>query len=170
MLRHLHAITLLGCPTVNSYKRLNPRGKMNEMSWAPVYAAYGHNNRTLAARLPTNRRCLEVRHVDSATNFYLSAAMVLAAGLDGVRERLEPGEACEINTYEFSETDLAARGVHRLPKTLGEAIDSFAQDRFAVEVMGKAFHASYVAYKRREWEDYCLTVDEWEKQRYMHVW
>ena len=92
--RHLHAITLLGCPTVNSYKRLNPRGKMNEMSWAPVYAAYGHNNRTLAARLPTNRLCLEVRHVDSATNFYLSAAMVLAAGLAGVRERLEPGEAC----------------------------------------------------------------------------
>jgi glutamine synthetase len=170
VLRHLHAITLLGCPTVNSYKRLNPRGKMNEMSWAPVYAAYGHNNRTLAARLPTNRLCLEVRHVDSATNFYLSAAMVLAAGLAGVRERLEPGEACEINTYEFSETDLAARGVHRLPKTLGEAIEAFAQDRFAAEVMGEAFHASYVAYKRREWEDYCLTVDEWEKQRYMHVW
>ena len=51
VLRHVHAITLVACPTVNSYKRLTPRGKMNEMSWAPVYAAYGHNNRTLAARL-----------------------------------------------------------------------------------------------------------------------
>jgi glutamine synthetase len=170
VLRHIDAITLLGCPTVNSYKRLNPRGKMNEMSWAPVYAAYGHNNRTLAARLPMNRRCLEVRHVDSATNFYLSAAMVLAAGLAGVRERLEPGEACELNTYEFSETELAARGIRRLPRTLGEAIDAFAQSRFAAEVMGESFHDSYVAYKRREWNDYCLTVDEWEKQRYMHVW
>jgi glutamine synthetase len=170
VLRHIDAITLLGCPTVNSYKRLNPRGMMNEMSWAPVYAAYGHNNRTLAARLPMNRHCLEVRHVDSATNFYLSAAMVLAAGLAGVRERLDPGEPCELNTYAFSEAELAARGVHRLPRTLGESIDAFAQSRFAAGVLGEAFHSSYVAYKRREWEEYCLTVDEWEKRRYMHVW
>ena len=169
VLRHLPAITLVGCPTVNSYKRLNPRGKMNEMSWAPVYAAYGHNNRTLVARLPMNRRCLEVRHVDSATNFYLSAAMALAAGLAGVRERLEPGDPCEINTYEFSETELAKRGIKRLPATLGQAIDAFAQDRFAAAVMGEDFHTSYVAYKRREWEDYCLTVDDWEKQRYLHI-
>jgi len=170
VLRHVQAITLVACPTVNSYKRLNPRGKMNEMSWAPVYAAYGHNNRTLAARLPTNRHCLEVRHVDSATNFYLSAAMVLAAGLAGVRERLDPGEACEVNTYELSEAELKSRGVHRLPRTLGEAIEAFASDPFAAQVMGEKFHASYVAYKRREWEDYCLTVDEWERQRYLHVW
>ncbi len=169
VLRHLPAITLVGCPTVNSYKRLNPRGKMNEMSWAPVYAAYGHNNRTLVARLPMNRRCLEVRHVDSATNFYLSAAMVLAAGLAGVHERLEPGDPCEINTYECSEAELAGRGIKRLPTTLGQAIDDFANDSFAVMVMGAEFHASYVAYKRREWEDYCLTVDEWEKQRYLQT-
>jgi glutamine synthetase len=169
VLRHLHAITLVGCPTVNSYKRLNPRGKMNEMSWAPVYGAYGHNNRTLVARLPMNRRCLEVRHVDSATNFYLSAAMVLAAGLAGVREQLEPGEPCELNTYEFSEAELARSGILRLPATLGQAIDEFAKDSFAATVMGVDFHASYVAYKRREWEDYCLTVDDWEKQRYLHT-
>jgi glutamine synthetase len=116
-----------------------------------------------------NRRCLEVRHVDSATNFYLSAAMVLAAGLAGVRERLEPGEPCELNTYECSEAELASRGIPRLPTTLGQAIDEFAKDRFAATVMGADFHASYVAYKRREWEDYCLTVDDWEKQRYLHT-
>jgi glutamine synthetase len=170
VLRHIHAITLVACPTVNSYKRLNPRGKMNEMSWAPVYAAYGHNNRTLAARLPMNRRCLEVRHIDSATNFYLSSAMVLAAGLSGIRERLEAGPPCEINTYDFPEHQLAEKGIHRLPKTLGEAIEAFAGDSFAKEVMGAEFHASYVTYKRREWEDYCLTVDEWEKQKYLHIW
>lgn len=170
VLRHVHAITLVGCPTVNSYKRLTPRGKMNEMSWAPVYAAYGHNNRTLAARLPMNRHCLEVRHVDSATNFFLSSAMILAAGLSGIRDRLDAGAPCEINTYDFTEIELAQRGIHRLPKTLGEAIDTFANDSFAKEVMGTEFHESYVAYKRREWEDYCLTVGEWEKQKYMHIW
>src|ERR1700692_4413712 len=121
VLRHIHAITLVACPTVNSYKRLNPRGKMNEMSWAPVYAAYGHNNRTLAARLPMNRHCLEVRHVDSATNFYLSLAMILAAGLAGIREGLAAGKPCELNTYAYSEQQLAEMGIHRLPRTLGEA-------------------------------------------------
>ena len=170
VLRHIHAITLVACPTVNSYKRLTPRGKMNEMSWAPVYAAYGHNNRTLAARLPMNRRCLEIRHVDSATNFYLSSAMILAAGLAGIAEELPAQEPCEINTYDFSEEQLAERGIHRLPKTLGEAIESFATDDFARDVMGAAFHESYVRYKTREWEDYCLTVGEWEQRRYMHLW
>jgi glutamine synthetase len=143
---------------------------MNEMSWAPVYAAYGHNNRTLAARLPMNRRCLEVRHVDSATNFYLSAAMILAAGLAGIRDKLEAGPPCEINTYDYPETELAERGIHRLPKTLGEAIDRFAQDSFSKEVMGPQFHASFVKYKRKEWDDYCLTVSDWEQKRYLHAW
>ena len=170
VLRHVRAITLVACPTVNSYKRLNPRGKMNEMSWAPVYAAYGHNNRTLAARLPTNRQCIEVRHVDSATNFYLSSAMILAAGLAGIRDKLDAGPPCELNTYDYPETELAKRGILRLPRTLGDAIEAFENDSFARSVMGDAFHASYAAYKRREWEDYCLTVDEWEKSKYMHIW
>jgi glutamine synthetase len=169
VLRHIHAITLVACPTVNSYKRLTPRGKMNEMSWAPVYAAYGHNNRTLAARLPMNRRCLEVRHVDSATNFYLSSAMILAAGLSGIRDQLDAGEPCEINTYDYTESQLAQKGIHRLPRTLGDAIDAFARDEFAKEVMGEEFHGSFVRYKQREWEDYCLTVGEWEEKRYLHA-
>ena len=84
VLEHAGAITAVVCPTVNSYKRMLPRGLMNEISWAPVYRAYGHNNRTLMCRLPMNRRCLELRIADSACNFYLGAAITLAAGLDGV--------------------------------------------------------------------------------------
>jgi glutamine synthetase len=170
VLHHLNAITLVACPTVNSYKRLNPRGKMNEMSWAPVYGAYGHNNRTLVGRLPMNRRCLEVRHVDSATNFYLSAAMILAAGLDGIAKKMDPGEPCEFNTYAYTEEELESRGIRRLPKDLGAAIDAFSGNSLAKRVMGTEFQASYVAYKRREWDDYRLTVDTWEKQRYLHLW
>jgi len=111
-----------------------------------------------------------VRHVDSATNFYLSSAMILAAGLSGIRDKLEAGQPCELNTYEYSEDELANKGIHRLPKTLGAAIEAFSEDSFAREVMGKEFHSSYVKYKRREWEDYCLTVSEWEEKRYMHAW
>ncbi len=170
VLKHIHAITLVACPTVNSYKRLTPRGKMNEMSWAPVYAAYGHNNRTLAARLPMNRHCLEVRHVDSATNFYLSSAMILAAGLAGIREKLAAGTPCELNTYAYTEDQLAQMGIRRLPRTLGEAIAAFREDTFAKEVMGAEFHDAYVKYKEAEWQDYCLTVGDWEAKRYMQLW
>jgi len=170
VLKHAGAITALVCPTVNSYKRLNPRGLMNEMSWAPVYEAYGHNNRTLICRLPTNRHCLELRHADSAVNFYLGSAMVLAAGLRGIRDGLKAGEPVESNTYAETEAELAARGIKRLPRTLGDAIDDFADDDLARETMGEAFHKSYTDYKRAEWEEYCLVVSDWERERYLHIW
>lgn len=170
VLKHAAAITAVVCPTVNSYKRLNPRGLMREMSWAPVYQAYGHNNRTLICRLPMNRKCLELRHADSAVNFYLGAAMTLAAGLQGIREGLSPGDPVEINTYDLSEAELAKDGILRLPRTLGEAIEAFAGDELARETLGPAFHKTFADYKRAEWQEYCLIVGEWERERYMHLW
>ena len=160
----------VACPTVNSYKRLNPRGLMNEMSWAPVYRAYGHNNRTLACRLPVNRKCLELRITDSAANFYLASALMLAAGLEGIRDKLEPGEPVEVDTYSMPEEDLAEQGIHRLPRTLGQSIDTFAASDLAKETLGAEFHDSFTKYKRAEWEEYCLVVGEWERDRYLHIW
>src|SRR6266699_1390135 len=124
VLAHADALMAVLSPTVNSYKRLMPRGLMQEISWAPVFQSWGYNNRTLMCRLPMNRRCLEVRTVDSAVNFYLATAVVLAAGLDGIRRELKPGEPVNIDTYKVSERDLAAQGTRRLPWTLGEAIDA----------------------------------------------
>lgn len=170
VLRHALAITAVVCPTVNSYKRLTPRGHMNEMSWAPVYQAYGHNNRTLMCRLPVNRHCLELRNADSAVNFYVGTALAVAAGLEGVRRRLDPGEPVEIDTYSVSEEELERRGIHRLPRTLGQALDAFASDELAKATLGPEFHASYLAYKRAEWQEYCLVVGEWERERYLQVW
>lgn len=170
VLRHAEAISAVVCPTINSYKRLNPRGFMNEMSWAPVYRAYGQNNRTLMCRLPMNRRCLEVRNADSAVNFYLGAAITIAAGLDGVRQKLDPGPSVDFNTYDVSEAELEARGIHRLPRTLGQAIEVFAKDELAKATFGDAFHDSYTKYKRAEWQEYCLVVGEWERERYLHLW
>jgi glutamine synthetase len=170
VLEHADAITAVVCPTVNSYKRLTPRGLMREMSWAPVYRAYGFNNRTLMCRLPMNRTCLELRTADSACNFYLGAAITLAAGLDGIRRSLDPGEAVNFNTYDFSARELESRGVHRLPTTLGEAVDAFEASSFAKEVFGETFHADFVKQKRHEWEQYSLVVGEWERELYMHLW
>jgi glutamine synthetase len=157
-------------PTVNSYKRLMPRGLMQEISWAPVYQAWGYNNRTLMCRLPMNRRCLEVRTADSAVNFYLGTALVLAAGLDGIRRELEPGDPVNTDTYTMSDQDLADLGVRRLPWTLGEAVTAFERSEFACQVLGAELHGSYAKLRRAEWEEYNTVVGEWEKARYLRLW
>ena len=117
-----------------------------------------------------NRRCLEVRQVDSACNFYLATAMTLAAGLSGIREKLNPGEAVEYNTYDFDDAELEQRGVSRLPQTLGHALDELETDALAKTVLGTAFHRTFLEYKRAEWRDYCLDVSQWERDRYLRLW
>ena len=170
VLEHAGAITAVVCPTVNSYKRMLPRGLMNEISWAPVYRAYGHNNRPLMCRLPMNRRCLELRIADSACNFYLGAAITLAAGLEGVQRRLKAGDPLNVDTYSVSEGDLEAAGVRRVPANLGEAVAEFEADPLARRVFGDELHATYARVRRAEWQEYNTVVGEWERQRYLHLW
>jgi glutamine synthetase len=170
VLRHAGAITAVACPTVNSYKRLLPRGLMDHITWAPVYQAYGHNNRTLMCRLPMNRRCVEQRIADSAANFYLTLGLTLAAGLQGIREELDPGEPVGVDTYSVGDSELARSGVHRLPRTLGEAVDAFERDELARRVFGGEFHASFIELKRAEWDAYNTVVGDWEREQYMHLW
>jgi glutamine synthetase len=170
VLRHARAITAVACPTVNSYKRLLPVGHMHSITWAPVYQAFGHNNRTLMCRLPMNRRCTELRIADSAANFYLVMGLTLAAGLQGIREELDPGEPVNVDTYSVPDEQLAQRGVPRLPRNLGEAVDAFEADALARATFGPEFHASYVALKRSEWEAYSTVISEWEREQYLHLW
>lgn len=167
MLRHAGAITALVCPTVNSYKRLVPIGLMDDISWAPVHAAYGSNNRTLMCRLPTGRPCIELRTADSGCNFYLGIAMMIAAGLEGIRLNLDPGPPVNADTYTLSAAELEAAGVRRLPENLGEAVDALAADELAREVLGEGFHDTYVASKRAEWREYNLVVGDWERELYL---
>lgn len=170
VLRHGPALMAVLAPTVNSYKRLLPRGLMQEISWAPVYQAYGYNNRTLMCRLPMNRRCLEVRTADSAANVYLGAAMVLAAGLEGIRESLDPGEPVNFDTYKATPEQLEAAGARRLPQTLGEAVSAFEADDLAKDVFGERFHADFAANKRAEWDEYNTVVGDWERDLYLQRW
>jgi glutamine synthetase len=170
ILRHARAITAVACPTVNSYKRLLPVGHMHHITWAPVYQAYGHNNRTLMCRLPMNRRCTELRIADSASNFYLVMGLALAAGLEGIREELDPGDPVNIDTYSVAESELEQRGVRRLPRNLGEAVDAFEADGLARETFGADFHASFVKLKRGEWDAYSTVISEWEREQYLHLW
>ncbi|MGE5689350.1 MAG: hypothetical protein ACM33B_02220 [Pseudomonadota bacterium] len=170
ILRHAGAICAVACPTVNSYKRLLPYGLMREITWAPVFRAWGENNRTLMCRLPANRKAVELRIADSACNFYLTAAITLAAGLRGIRDALDAGDPVNDDTYALSADDLRERGLRRLPRTLGEAIDEFEADGLAAEVFGPEFHQTYVSYKRQEWDTYNTVVGEWERTQYLRLW
>ena len=170
ILEHAGALTAVLAPTVNSYKRLLPVGLMNEISWAPVFRAYGHNNRTLMLRLPVSRRCVEVRVADSAANLYLGTALVIAAGLDGIRRNLKPGDPVNINTYEATPAQLAAASIERLPATLGEAVEEFARSDFARDVLGEDVHRSFTEAKRAEWQTYNTVVGQWEKDTYLQLW
>ena len=167
VVRHLPAICAVVAPTVNSYKRLVKQGSMSGFTWAPIFCCYGNNNRTNAVRIPMGGGRIELRPADSACNPYLGAAMVLAAGLEGVRENLDPGEPNRQNMYEASQEDLTARGIRELPRTLGEAIDAFAADPLSRAVMGDAMAEAWIDYKRDEWRSYMAHVSQWETDRYL---
>jgi glutamine synthetase len=167
ILKHAPAICAVIAPTVNSYKRLVRKGSMSGFTWAPVYICYGNNNRTNMLRIPLGGGRVECRAADISCNPYLGAAMILAAGLEGIREGLDPGEPHLENMYEYSNEELALKGIRTLPRTLGEAIEAFTADPLSKTVMGELMYDTYIAFKTQEWEDYHTHISEWEIQRYL---
>ena len=110
---------------------------------------------------------VELRAADSACNPYLGAALVLAAGLDGIEQGLDPGEPHTDNMYVKSEAELRDLGVGYLPRSLGEALDQFEADPLPRAVFGRAMFDAWLSYKRDEWTSYSNHVSEWEKARYL---
>lgn len=167
LLKHAGAITAVTCPTVNSYKRLIGQGYMPMITWAPVYVLYGDNNRSCMLRFPGNRRCIENRAADIAGNIYLGAAMALAAGLEGIKEEIDPGDPTPDDLYKLSRDDLAERGIEVLPRTLLEAVRGFEVDPLSDQVFGP-LKKVYVELKYQEWEEYHNVVSDWERKKYLH--
>lgn len=167
LLKHAGAMTAVTCPTVNSYKRLIGQGYMPMITWAPVYVRYGDNNRSCMLRFPGNRRAIENRAADIAGNIYLGAALSLAAGLEGIKEGIDPGDPTPDNMYDLSRDDLAERGIEVLPRTLLEAVRAFEVDPLSDQVFGP-LKKPYVELKYREWETYHNLVTDWERKKYLH--
>jgi glutamine synthetase len=113
-------------------------------------------------------RC-ESRNADGAVNPYLAATLALAAGLEGIRDKIDPGEPNEDNLYMISEAERRARGIDFLPQTLQEAVAAFAADPLVEQALGKELRDEFVKYKTTEWESYHLTVSPWEVERYSHL-
>lgn len=143
LLAHLPALTALTCGSVNGFRRLAPR------TWASAYAVYGPDNREAAVRVcsplgETGEPNLELKPSDSAANPYLSLGAVIHAGLDGVRRRLDPGAAVDIDP------DTRPGRYPRLPASLDEALDALESDELLMEALGPLRRTAYLAVKRSE--------------------
>jgi len=167
ILKHAPAICAVIAPTVNSYKRLIARGSMSGFTWAPIFVCYGNNNRTNMLRIPMGGGRIECRAADIACNLYLGAAMILAAGLEGIREKMDPGQPHRENMYLHDEAALKKLGVEKLPRTLGEAVEAFAADKLGRQVMGDLMFDTFVQFKTQEWVDYHTHVSDWELKKYL---
>lgn len=166
VLRHAPALSALIAPTVNSYKRLTKGSSSSGFSWAPIFACYGGNNRTNMLRIPGDGGRIECRAADASMNLYLAAAMMLAAGLEGIRENLDPGEPNQENMYTLGSDELTRRGIRELPRTLHDAVVAFREDPLSREVLGDEMFYAYVQYKANEWDEYHSYVSDWERSRY----
>ncbi|MFB2552486.1 type III glutamate--ammonia ligase [Ensifer soli] len=165
ILKHARALTALLAPSVNSYKRLVVGRTASGTTWAPVFTAYGDNNRTAMVRAPYGR--VEIRTGDSGMNPYLAQAAIIAAGLDGIDNRIDPGPPMNVNFYALSPAEVAAMGVGLLPQTLSEAIEDLAASAFFRDALGAGFLDEFVSLKRDEWTDYHRHVSDWETQQYL---
>jgi glutamine synthetase len=159
ILKHAPAITAVTSPTYNSYQGLIAQGDMPDISWAPVMMAYGRNNRSAMMRFPLNRYCVENRVPDISCNPYLSAAIQLAAGLDGIEQKLDPGAPLNTNCYDLTRAQLREAGVELLPRTLLHALEAFEADSLPDRVFGD-FKDIYLKQKMREWGEGFYAINE----------
>lgn len=169
VLKHGPALCAVFSPTVNSYKRLIRQGDMATFSWAPVFNSFGSNNRTNSVRVPMGGGRFESRNADGSVNPYLASALVLAAGLEGIREKLDPGNPQEDNLYDLTESEREARGIEFLPQNLMEAVEAFKADPFVEKTLGKGLSDEFIKYKTAEWQEYHQTISAWEIKRYSHL-
>lgn len=164
ILKHARAIAAITNPTVNSYKRLVPGYE------APVYIAWSYRNRSPLIRIPARRGIgtrIELRSPDPTCNPYLGLAVILKAGLEGIRLNLQPPSAVEQNIYEM---DLATRKLNHiesLPENLYEAINELGKDALIQAALGEHIYSRFVLAKIKEWESYSSRVYDWEINEYL---
>ena len=173
MLEHGSALTAIACSTVNSYNGLVPKVGGFEggtFTWAPTHMAYGRNNRSAMLRLPQSRFCIENRASDMCMNGYLSLGMSLAASVDGIVNKTDPGQSLDADLYVMSDEEKAERALEPLPRNLLEAIEGLSGSDMARKVMGDTMLNSYIAYKTDEWERYHQTTTDWEVQEYLRLY
>jgi glutamine synthetase len=164
LLKHARSFCAVTNPLVNSYKRLVPGYE------APTNVAWSHHNRSPMVRVPARRgkgTRLELRMPDPSSNPYLALAVQLAAGLDGIKNEIDPPDPVDKNIFELTVRERRRYKIQELPRDLGEATREFEKSDLMKEALGEHVFEHFVAAKHQEWADYIAQVHEWEIDRYL---
>jgi glutamine synthetase len=165
IMKHASALAAITNPTVNSYKRINAPRTMSGATWAPNTVTWTGNNRTHMVRVPGPGR-FELRLPDGAVNPYLLQAVIIAAGLDGVRTKADPGQRHDIDMYAEGHTITDAP---RLPLNLLDALRDYDKDESLKSAMGTEFSDAYLKMKLQEWNSYVSHFSRWEKENTLDI-
>lgn len=164
LMKHIKAITAIANPLVNSYKRLIPGYE------TPVYIAWSATNRSPLIRIPAERgenTRIELRSPDPAANPYLTLAVCLAAGLEGIRKKIDPPASVNQNLFALTEKDRKDLKIDVLPTNLKHALSELKKDSFICSVLGEHICSKYIEAKEREWAHYKASITDWETNAYL---
>jgi len=160
LIDHVDAMTVIGAPSANSYKRFWDIGM-----WAPFHKSYGFDNRSCLFRVrPTS--VIEARGMDASCNPYLTVSACLVCGLDGIRNGTDPGEPAEGNLMQ----DLTIPREERIPTVLNEAIDAFKADDLMRELFRPELYETFVGLRQDDMDRYWAHVSAWEREFYLERW
>ena len=165
IMKHASALAAITNPTVNSYKRINAPRTSSGATWAPNTVTWTGNNRTHMVRVPGPGR-FELRLPDGAANPYLMQAVILAAGLDGVRTKADPGPRYDIDMYTQGQT---VTGAPKLPLNLLDALRDYDKDTTLKAAMGEEFSAAYLKLKGKEWDAFVSHFSKWEHENTLDI-
>lgn len=165
IMNHMKGMTLIANPLVNSYKRLLPGYE------APIHITWSEGNRSPLIRIPSTRGTnmrIELRSPDPAANPYLLFASCLAAGLDGIKRKLQIADSIDCNSYDLTSKELHEKGIEAIPSNLSKACHYFEDDEFMKDILGEHVHEKYLAAKREEWNRFRQQVTAWEIDEYLY--
>ncbi|MEL7253608.1 MAG: type III glutamate--ammonia ligase [Pseudomonadota bacterium] len=165
IMKHASGMAAITNPTVNSYKRINAPRTTSGATWAPNTVTWTGNNRTHMVRVPGPGR-FELRLPDGAANPYLLQAVIIAAGLSGVRSKADPGKRHDIDMYAEGHK---VRGAPKLPLNMLDAIRAFDRDKHLKSAMGDEFAASFIKLKTNEWNSFASHFSQWEKDNTLDI-
>jgi glutamine synthetase type III len=165
IMKHASALAAICNPTVNSYKRINAPRTSSGATWAPNTVTWTGNNRTHMVRVPGPGR-FELRLPDGAANPYLLQAVIIAAGLDGVRTKADPGKRHDIDMYQMGHT---VKNAPKLPLNLLDALREYDKDKTLKAMMGEEFSAAFIKLKTKEWNSYASHFSRWEHENTLDI-
>ncbi|VVB52766.1 Glutamine synthetase [uncultured archaeon] len=164
--KHVKSFTAVTNPIVNSFKRIVPGYE------APVYIAWSGANRSSMIRIPAARGMstrIELRSPDPSCNPYLSFAVILMSGLDGIENKIDPGEPTTLNLFHLDDEERKNHGIESLPGSLKEALDNLETDNVVKDALGEHVYEDFMRLGRAEWDAYRISVHDWEINRYLNI-